>query len=300
MDKPVTPLTTLKEERTAFSAKAWPLSHGSRSAPTFPKWTRRASFRQDLIEAFLRSGFDGDGDSRGIRGRRFEFLSCRFLAVEELSRIDASAGVIVDVQNTLVNGALLRWGTDEQKECYLPRLAGEWVGAYALSEAGVGKRRLCSQDSGQLRKRVSFTSTGRNSGLRTGKRPRSSLSLQPSIPASDTKESLPFLVERSLEGLEVGKKEDKLGIRASSTCEVLLENCRVPEANVLGEVGKGYKVAIETLNQGRIGIGAQMIGLAVWSARAGPDVLPRTPFLWKAHCRLSGSSVPPGQNGDRA
>jgi alkylation response protein AidB-like acyl-CoA dehydrogenase len=183
------------------------------------------------------------------------------LAVEELSRVDPSLGVMVDVQNTLVNNAMLRWATAEQKQRYLPRLAAEWVASFALSEAVSGSDAFALQtrasdrgDHWLLNGRKLWISNGNESGL--------FIVFATIDPAAGYRGITAFLVERDFAGFRVGKKEDKLGIRASSTCELLLDECRVPKENLLGEAGKGYKIAIETLNEGRIGIGAQMLGLA--------------------------------------
>ena len=183
------------------------------------------------------------------------------LAVEALSRVDPSVGVLVDVQNTLVINALLRWGSDDVRRQMLPRLAGGIVGAYALSEAGSGS------DAFALATRASeqdgdFVLTGRKLWITNANEADLFIVFATLNPDAGYRGITAFLVEREFPGFAVGNKEDKLGIRASSTCELLLEGCRVPRANVLGEVGKGYKVAIETLNEGRIGIGAQMVGLA--------------------------------------
>ncbi len=183
------------------------------------------------------------------------------LAVEALSRVDPSIGVLVDVQNTLVANALMRWGSEAIKQRYLPSLATRAVGAYALSEAGSGS------DAFALGTRATeasdgFVLTGRKLWITNGREADLFIVFATVNPEEGYRGITAFLVERDFPGFTVGKKEDKLGIRASSTCELLLEECRVPRANVLGDVGKGYKVAIETLNEGRIGIGAQMIGLA--------------------------------------
>jgi alkylation response protein AidB-like acyl-CoA dehydrogenase len=183
------------------------------------------------------------------------------LAVEELSRVDPSVGVLVDVQNTLVINALTRWGSDDLKRRYLTKLASGSVGAYALSEAGSGSdafalvTRARETDEG-------YTLTGRKLWITNANEADVFLVFATVNPEAGYRGITAFVVERGFPGFTVGKKEDKLGIRASSTCELILEDCRVPKANVLGEVGKGYKSAIETLNEGRIGIGAQMIGLA--------------------------------------
>jgi len=183
------------------------------------------------------------------------------LAVEALSRVDPSIGVLVDVQNTLVINAILRWGTDDQKRAHLPKLAGGSIGAYALSEAGSGSdafamaARAASRDG-------DWVLTGRKLWITNGNEADLFIVFANANPEAGYRGITAFIVPRGTPGFSVGKKEDKLGIRASSTCELLFEDCRVAGANVLGAVGKGYKVAIETLNEGRIGIGAQMIGLA--------------------------------------
>jgi alkylation response protein AidB-like acyl-CoA dehydrogenase len=183
------------------------------------------------------------------------------LAVEALSRVDPSVGVFVDVQNTLVINALLRWGNDDLKRRYLPTLASGTVSSYALSEAGSGSdafamaaRATAQGDTWRLSGRKLWITNAGEAGL--------FIVFANADPAAGYRGITAFVVERGFEGFTVGKKEDKLGIRASSTCELLFDDCRVPSANVLGEIGKGYKIAIETLNEGRIGIGAQMIGIA--------------------------------------
>jgi len=175
--------------------------------------------------------------------------------------VDASAGVVVDVQNTLVNNALLRWGSAEQKTRYLPKMAADTVGAYALSEAGSGSDAFALQTRAEL-KGSDYVLNGRKLWITNGKEAGLFVLFATLDPAAGYKGITAFLVEKDFAGFSVGKKEDKLGIRASSTCELILEDCRVPKENVLGEPGKGYKIAIETLNEGRIGIGAQMIGVA--------------------------------------
>jgi butyryl-CoA dehydrogenase/short/branched chain acyl-CoA dehydrogenase len=183
------------------------------------------------------------------------------LAVEQLARVDASVAVLVDVQNTLVNNCLLRYGSLALQERYLPRLARDWVGAYALSEAGSGSDAFAltcrAVDKGD-----EYELTGRKLWITNAAEADLFIVMATIDPALGYKGISAFVVERTFPGFQVGRKEDKLGIRASSTCELILEGCRVPRANVLGEVGKGYKIAIETLNEGRIGIGAQMAGVA--------------------------------------
>ena len=183
------------------------------------------------------------------------------LAVEALSRVDPSIGVLVDVQNTLVINALLRWGSEDQKSGYLPKLASGTVGAYALSEAGSGSDAF-GMGSKATERSDGFVLNGRKLWITNANEASLFIVFANVNPEAGYRGITAFLVERGFKGFTVGKKEDKLGIRASSTCELLLEDCHVPRENVLGEVGKGYKVAIETLNEGRIGIGAQMVGLA--------------------------------------
>jgi alkylation response protein AidB-like acyl-CoA dehydrogenase len=184
------------------------------------------------------------------------------LAVEALSRVDPSIGVLVDVQNTLVVNALLRWGSDDQKRLHLPRLASSSVGAYALSEAGSGSDAFAMASRASRHASGDWVLNGRKLWITNALEADLFLVFANADPAAGYRGVTAFLVERGIGGFTVGKKEDKLGIRASSTCELIFEECRVPAASVLGEAGKGYKVAIETLNEGRIGIGAQMIGLA--------------------------------------
>ncbi|HWR37834.1 MAG TPA: acyl-CoA dehydrogenase [Clostridia bacterium] len=228
--------------------------------PKVKEMDEKAAFERDIIDQCFQLGLMGieiPEEYGGGGGTFFEAI----LAVEELSRVDASAGVIVDVQNTLCNNALLRWGTPEQKKKYLTKQASEWVGAYALSEAASGSDAFALQTRAEL-KGDEFVLNGRKLWITNGKEASLFIVLATLDPSAGYKGITAFLVEKDFPGFTVGHKEDKLGIRASSTCELILEDCRVPKANVLGEVGKGYKIAIETLNEGRIGIGAQMLGVA--------------------------------------
>ncbi len=189
------------------------------------------------------------------------------LAVEALSQVDASAAILVDVQNTLVNNCLLRWANDEQKGHYLPKLAAEWVGAYALSEPGAGSDAFGLETRAE-RRGDRWVLNGRKLWITNGAEASLYVVFANADPAKGYKGITAFVVERSFKGFAVGKKENKLGIRASSTTELILDDCEVPAENVLGDVGKGYKVSIETLNEGRIGIGAQMIGVAAGALAA--------------------------------
>jgi alkylation response protein AidB-like acyl-CoA dehydrogenase len=183
------------------------------------------------------------------------------LAVEALARVDASVAVLVDVHNTLCINAFLRWGSEDQKQRYLPKLAAGALGAYALSEAGSGSDAF-ALTTRAVKQQDDFLLAGRKLWITNANEADVFIVLATIDPSAGHRGITAFVVERSFPGFTVGKKEDKLGIRASSTCELLFEECRVPAANVLGEPGKGYKVAIETLNEGRIGIGAQMVGIA--------------------------------------
>ena len=183
------------------------------------------------------------------------------LAIEELARVDASVSVFVDVHNTLVTNAFMRWASDEQKKKYLPQMAESRVGAYALSEAGSGSDAFALKTRA-VEKGDHFEVTGQKLWITNGNEAEIFIVFATIEPEAGYKGITAFIVEKQFEGFSVGKKEDKLGIRASSTTELILDNCKVPKENVLGEVGKGYKVSIETLNEGRIGIGAQMLGIA--------------------------------------
>src|SRR3990170_3677191 len=183
------------------------------------------------------------------------------LAVEEISKVDAAAAIVCDVQNTLVNYPILKYGTDDQKSRYLPRLTSEVVGAYALSESGSGSDAFGLATRAEKRGDRWFLN-GQKLWMTNGAEAGVFVIFANADPAAGYRGITAFIVERDFKGLRVGKKEDKLGIRASSTVELLLDDCEVPAENVLGPVGQGYKVAINTLNEGRIGIGAQMIGVA--------------------------------------
>jgi alkylation response protein AidB-like acyl-CoA dehydrogenase len=253
------PLVSLTEDEQLFRDSVRQFAEEA-IRPKVHEMDEKAMFDHDLIDQFFQLGLMGieiPEEYGGGGGTFFEAI----LAVEELSRVDASAGVIVDVQNTLCNNALLRWGTPEQKKKYLPKQATESVGAYALSEAGSGSDAFALQTKAEL-KGDEYILNGQKLWITNGKEASLFIMIANINPAAGYKGITAFLVEKDMPGFTVGKKEDKLGIRASSTCELIMQDCRVPKANVLGEVGKGYKIAIETLNEGRIGIGAQMLGVA--------------------------------------
>ena len=252
-------LTMLSEDERLFRDSVYEFADRE-IRPLVREMDEHAKIPKTLIDKLFDLGVMGIEipESSGGGGASF-FHSV--LAVEALSRVDPSIGVLIDVQNTLVINALLRWGHDDIKRRYLPRLAANTIGAYALSEAGSGS------DAFALATRATergedWVLTGRKLWITNANEADIFIIFATVDPDAGYRGITAFLVERASAGFTVGKKEDKLGIRASSTCELLLEDCRVPRANVLGETGKGYKVAIETLNEGRIGIGAQMIGLA--------------------------------------
>jgi alkylation response protein AidB-like acyl-CoA dehydrogenase len=256
---PGAPLTVLSEEEQMFQQsvrdfaieKIRPRVHDMDESGVMPR---------DLINSFFELGIMGIEVPDRWGGAGSTFFNA-VLVVEELSHVDASCGVVVDVQNTLVNNAILRWANDDQKSKYFPMLTRDTVGAYALSEAGSGSDAFAlatkAQDRGDhwlLNGRKLWITNAAEAGIY--------IIFGNANPDAGYKGITAFIVERDFPGFAVGKKEDKTGIRASSTCELILEDCRVPKENTLGQPGKGYKIAIETLNEGRIGIGAQMIGIA--------------------------------------
>jgi alkylation response protein AidB-like acyl-CoA dehydrogenase len=253
------PLTILAEDERLLRDSVYEFAD-KEIRPLVREMDEHAKFTPALIEKLFALGVMAIEipDSYGGGGASF-FHSV--LAVEALSRVDPSVGVMVDVQNTLVINALLRWGNDDIKKRFLPRMATDLIGAYALSEAGSGSDAF-ALTTRAVERDGDFVLTGRKLWITNGNEAGLFIVFANVNPDAGYRGITAFLVERGTAGFAVGKKEDKLGIRASSTCELLFEECRVPRANVLGEVGKGYKVAIETLNEGRIGIGAQMIGLA--------------------------------------
>jgi len=261
------PLTTLTEDEILFRDNVRQFAE-ERVRPRAKEMDEKGVFDQELIHQFFQLGLMGieiPEQYGGGSGKFFEAI----VAVEELSRADASAGVIVDVQNTLVNNALLRWSTEEQRKRYLPRMTADTVGAYALSEAGSGSDAFAMQTRAEL-KGSDYVLNGRKLWITNGKEAGVLILFATVDPSAGYKGITAFIIEKDFPGFTVGRKEDKLGIRASSTCELILEDCRVPRENVLGEVGKGYKIAMETLNEGRIGIGAQMLGVArgAWECAA--------------------------------
>jgi alkylation response protein AidB-like acyl-CoA dehydrogenase len=254
-----TPLTRLTEDETLFRASVQEFAERE-MRPLVREMDDQAKMPRSLIDRIFELGLMGIEipDAHGGAGGTFFHA---VLAIEALSTVDPSVGVLVDVQNTLVVNALLRWGSEAQQSQYLPQLAARTVGAYALSEAGSGSDAF-ALSTRAVESGGDFLLTGRKLWITNANEADLFVVFATLNPEAGYRGITAFLVERGFAGFSVGKKEDKLGIRASSTCELLLEECRVPRANVLGEAGRGYKLAIETLNEGRIGIGAQMIGLA--------------------------------------
>jgi short-chain 2-methylacyl-CoA dehydrogenase len=253
------PLTSYSEDEQMFRASVREFAEGE-IRPRVEEMDEHAKMSPDILRQLFELGLMGVETPEEYGGTAASFFMA-IIGVEELSRVDPSVGVLMDVQNTLVNNALIRWGSPEQKKKYLPRLAADTIGAYALSEAGSGSdafalatRAVDRGDHYELTGQKLWITNGNEAGL--------FIVFANANPEAGYRGITAFVVEKGTEGFAVGKKENKLGIRASSTTEIILDGCKVPKENVLGEPGKGYKVSIETLNEGRIGIGAQMIGLA--------------------------------------
>ena len=254
-----TPLTTLNDDERLFFDTVLGFAN-ERVAPLVSAMDAASALDASVLPGLFQLGLMGIEIPSEHGGAQSSFFNA-ILAVQAVARVDPSVAVVVDVQNTLVANALLRWGTDAQKARYLPKLASEWVGSYALSEAGSGS------DAFALKARAErhgdrWVLNGQKLWITNAAESSLFVVFANADPSQGYRGITAFLVERGFPGFSVGKKEHKLGIRASSTCELLLEDCEVPEENVLGELGRGYKIAILTLNEGRIGIGAQMLGLA--------------------------------------
>jgi butyryl-CoA dehydrogenase/short/branched chain acyl-CoA dehydrogenase len=253
------PLSVLSEEENLFFDTVLAFAR-ERVAPQVRGMDESALLAPALVPALFELGVMGVEVPSEHGGAGSSFFNA-ILAVQALARVDPSVAVVVDVQNTLVNNALLRWGSAEQRKRYLPQLSGSWVGSYALSEASSGSDAFALKTRAERRGDRWFLS-GRKLWITNAFESSLFIVFANVDPSKGYKGITAFLVERGFAGFSVGKKEDKLGIRASSTCELLLDECEVPAENVLGEVGQGYKIAILALNEGRIGIGAQMLGLA--------------------------------------
>lgn len=261
MSHPVThpALTQLDEEEILFRDSVLDFAR-KRIAPRVAHMDEKGALDHELIPELFELGLMGVEIPDAFGGAGASFFNA-ILAVEALATVDPSVSVLVDVQNTLVANALLRWATDAQKARYLPLLAREWVGSYALSESGSGSDAFALAAQAE-KKGEKWILNGRKLWITNANEASLFLVFANMDKGKGYKGITAFLVEKSFPGFSVGKKEDKLGIRASSTCELVMDDCEVPEGNVIGEVGKGYKIAIETLNEGRIGIGAQMLGLS--------------------------------------
>jgi alkylation response protein AidB-like acyl-CoA dehydrogenase len=255
----MTPLSTLSDDERLFFDTVLAFAN-ERVAPKVAAMDAASELDREILRGLFELGVMGIETPASFGGAESNLFTA-VLAVQALARVDPAVSVVVDVQNTLVNNALLRWGTAPQKERYLPKLAGEWVGSYALSEAGSGSDAFALKTRAE-RRGSRWLLNGRKLWITNAAESSLFVVFANADPSQGYKGITAFLVERGFPGFSVGKKEHKLGIRASSTCELLLDDCEVPDENVLGELGRGYKIAILTLNEGRIGIGAQMLGLA--------------------------------------
>ena len=252
-------LTRMSDDETAFRDAVRAFAEGE-IRPLVASMDEHAQLEPSLLPKLFEMGLMGIESPEKFGGSGGSFMmAC--LAVEEIARVDGSVSVLVDVQNTLVTNAFIRWGSEAIKAKYLPKLAREWVGAYCLTESTSGSDafalKLRAEDKGDK-----WVLNGSKLWITNAKEASAFIVFANINLAAGYKGITAFVVEKGFKGFAVGKKEDKLGIRASSTCELLFENCEVPKENILGEIGKGYKIAIETLNEGRIGIGAQMVGIA--------------------------------------
>ena len=252
-------LTALTEEEELFRASVREFAEGE-IRPKVEEMEHNGKLDADIIKQCFELGLMAIESPEEFGGAGSTIFNA-IVAIEELARVDASVSVFVDVHNTLVTNAFMRWASEEQKKKYLPQLAEGKVGAYALSEAGSGSDAF-ALTTRAVDKGDHYEITGQKLWITNGNEAEIFILFATVDPAAGYKGITAFIVEKGFEGFTVGKKEDKLGIRASSTTELILDGCKVPKENVLGEVGKGYKVSIETLNEGRIGIGAQMLGIA--------------------------------------
>ncbi|HTX74799.1 MAG TPA: acyl-CoA dehydrogenase [Terracidiphilus sp.] len=253
------PLTQLSEEESLFASTVRRFAEEA-IAPLVRTMDDEQQFAPGLVSKLFELGLMGIEIPDAMGGAGGTFFDA-VLAIEAISTVDPAVAVLVDVHNTLVNNALRRWATDAQKRQWLPRLATDTVGAYALSESGSGSDAFALQTRAEATS-VGYRLNGRKLWISNAREAGLFIVFATLDPAKGYRGITAFLVEKGTPGFAVGRKEDKLGIRASSTCELILDNCDLPHEAVLGEPGKGYKIAIETLNEGRIGIGAQMLGLA--------------------------------------
>ena len=252
-------LTVLSEEEELFRASVREFAEGE-VRPRVEQMEHASKLDGDLIKQCFELGLMAVESQEEYGGAGSTIFNA-VLAIEEIARVDASLSVFVDVHNTLVTNAFMRWGSDELKKKYLPQMAESKVGAFALSEAGSGSDAFALKTRA-VDKGDHYELNGQKLWITNGNEAEIFIVFATMDPEAGYKGITAFIVEKGFEGFSVGKKEDKLGIRASSTTELILDGCKVPKENVLGEVGKGYKISIETLNEGRVGIGAQMLGIA--------------------------------------
>jgi len=279
------PLSILTEEEMMFRDAVREFAE-TEVRPHVSEMDEAAKFRLDIIPKFFELGLMGIEVPEELGGAGGTiFLAV--LAIEELARVDASAAIYVDVHNTLVNNAILRWASDEQKQRLFPRLTSGMLGAFALSEPASGSDAFALETRAEA-KGDGWELTGRKFWITNGGEAEFFIVFANTDFSKGYKGITAFLVERSFPGFRVGRKEDKLGIRASSTTELILEGCQVPAGNVLGPVGQGYKIAIETLNEGRIGIGAQMIGVAQGALEAAMNYVKERRQFGKAIAEFQG------------
>jgi alkylation response protein AidB-like acyl-CoA dehydrogenase len=270
IENAIPPLTQLTEDEQMLRDAAADFAKSS-IAPLVHEMDVEAKLNPGLVKEFFEMGLMGIDIPEQYAGAGGTFMMS-VVAIEQISRVDASAGVFMDVQNTLVNNAFVNYASDFLKEKYLPQLATEKVGAYCLSEAGSGSDAFALKCSAKEMD-DHFVLNGAKLWITNANEADIFIVFANVNPELGYKGITAFVVERGFEGFSVSNKEDKMGIRASSTCEILLEDCKVPKDNILGEYGKGYKVAIETLNEGRIGIGAQMVGIAQGAFDAALDYI---------------------------
>jgi alkylation response protein AidB-like acyl-CoA dehydrogenase len=252
-------LTMWSEDEVAFREAVRSFAE-TEIKPHVSEMDEKAEMNPAIVKKLFEMGLMGI-ESPERYGGAGATMTMACIAIEEIGRVDGSVSVLCDVQNTLVTNAIIKWGSEGLKEKYLPKLASEWVGAYCLSESSSGSDAFSLKCRAE-KKDGKWILNGNKLWITNGKEASFFIVFATMDISKGYKGITAFIVEKGFKGFTVGKKEDKLGIRASSTCELIFENCEVTEANVLGEVGKGYKIAIETLNEGRIGIGAQMVGIA--------------------------------------
>ncbi|MEX0844224.1 MAG: acyl-CoA dehydrogenase [Balneolaceae bacterium] len=285
LEQQIPPLTHLTEDEQMLKEAAADFAQAS-IKPLVEEMDEQAKLDPGLIKEFFEMGLMGVDIPERYGGGGGTFMMS-ILAIEQISRVDASAGVFMDVQNTLVNNAFVNFASEELNEKYLPQLASKKVGAYCLSEAGSGSDAFALKTSAK-KDGDEYILNGAKLWITNANEADIFIVFANANPEAGYKGITAFVVERGMDGLSVSKKENKMGIRASSTCEILLDDCRVPEQNILGEFGKGYKVAMETLNEGRIGIGAQMIGIAQGAFDAALDYVQERKQFGKAIADFQG------------